>query len=70
MRLGIEPRGLDLSVEAGIWVSRLEFGPQGWDLGPRLEFGPGGLDLGLEAEGGGDVEGEEEGGNISVYVKA
>ena len=61
-----------MSVEAEIWVSKLEFGPQGWDLGPRLEFGPGGLDLGLEAEGGWGYAGEEGGeeGEISPCVKA
>ena len=40
---------------AGIWTSRLRFGPQGWDLGLqarilafRLGFGPRGWDLGLK----------------------
>ena len=39
----------DLSFEPGIWSRRLEFGRQGWDLGPRLQFGPQGLELGLKS---------------------
>ena len=31
-RLGFGPGGLDLSLETGIWASRLEFGPQDWNL--------------------------------------
>ena len=27
------PQDLDLSLEAGIWASRLGFEPRGWDLG-------------------------------------
>ena len=44
-----------MGLKAGIWASRLEFGPQGWDLGlkagnwaSRLRFRPQGQDLGLE----------------------
>ena len=43
-----------MGLEAGIWTSRLGFGPQDWDLGLmakiwalRLRFGPGHWDLGL-----------------------
>ena len=43
-----------MGLEAGIWASRLGFGPQGWVLG-------------LEARG--DIEDGEE-GEISPYVKA
>ena len=40
-----------MGLEAGIWASRLGFGPQDWNLALRLGF-----------EGGGKVEeGEEEG---------
>ena len=45
-----------LLLEVGISTSRLEFGPQGWDLGLeaeiwalRLGFGPQGWGLGLNA---------------------
>ena len=44
-----------MGLEARIWASRLEFGPQDWDLGLqawiwalRLGFGPQGWDLDLE----------------------
>ena len=30
--LGLGLRGWDLGLKAGIWASRLEFGPQDWDL--------------------------------------
>ena len=49
---------------AGIWTSRLSFGPQGWDLG--LKAGIWALRLGSESEGGGGGEGGE--GENSPYV--
>ena len=55
MGTGICILGLAFWLEAGIWASRLGFGPQGWDLGlesriwaSSLGFGPRGKDLGLE----------------------
>ena len=40
MRLQAEIWALDwdLRFRAGIWTSRLEFGPQGWDLGFKAEI--------------------------------
>ena len=45
-----------MHLKAEDWASRLEFGPQGWDLdlqagiwALRLGFGPQSWDLGLEA---------------------
>ena len=45
-----------MGLKAGIWASRLGFGPQGWDLGlkvgfwaSRLGLGAQGWDLGLKA---------------------
>ena len=31
--LEFRPYGSDLGLEAGIWASKLGFGPRGWDLG-------------------------------------
>ena len=30
-----------MGLEAGIWASRLGFGPRGWDLGHKAESGGG-----------------------------
>ena len=56
MGTGICILGLAFWLEAGIWASRLGFGPQGWDSGlesriwaSSLGFGPRSKDLGLEA---------------------
>ena len=49
---GFGPQDWDLGLEAGIWASRLRYGPGGW--------GEGGC--------GGGEEGEGEGGENSPYV--
>ena len=33
MRLGFGPQDWDLGLEAGIWASRLRYGPGGWGEG-------------------------------------
>ena len=50
-----------MSFEAGIGASRLEFESQGRDLGLKAR---------IWASRGGYEEEEEEGGEISAYVKA
>ena len=35
MRLGFEPQDWDLGLKAGIWASRLRYGPGGWGGGRR-----------------------------------
>ena len=47
-----------MGFKAGIWASRLGFGPQGWDLG--LDTGIWALRLGFESEGRGMEEKEKE----------
>ena len=47
-----------LGIWAGIWTSRLRFGPQDWDM--RLEATVWASKLGFEGDGGGEEE-EEEG---------
>ena len=37
MRVGFGPQDLDLSFEAGIWASRLRYGPGGWGEGSAEE---------------------------------
>ena len=54
--------------EGGIWASRLEFGPRGWDMGLQAEKWAWRLGGGGGYEGG-EGEGEEgEGGENSPYV--
>ena len=45
MRLGFGPQDWDLGLEAGIWASRLRYGPEGWREG--------GYEEEEEGEGGG-----------------
>ena len=47
-----------MGLKTGIWASRLEFGPQGWDLG--LKAGILALRLGSESEGRGTEEKEKK----------
>ena len=74
----IKPQGLHLSLEAGIWASRLGFEPQGRDLSleariwaSRLEFEPQGWNLSLKTRiwASKRVNERKKGGEIS-RVKA
>ena len=58
-------RGWDLGLKAGIWASRLGFGPRGWDLSLETEIGASrlGIELrgwDLDLKGGGRTEKKEE----------
>ena len=35
MRQGFEPQDWDLGLKAGIWASRLRYGPGGWEGGTK-----------------------------------
>ena len=54
-----------MGLEAGIWASRLGFGPQGWDL--DLKAGIWALRLGSESVGGRAEEKEKEKKEKSVH---
>ena len=45
-----------MGFKAGIWASRLGFGPRGWDLGLEADFGR----EGQGGDGGGGEEGVGE----------